>query len=393
MTDPSLPFEPEEYRARLEKTRARMAERGLDALLVTDPANMNYLTGYDAWSFYVPQGVVVTLDRPPVWVGREMDAGAARATTWLDDACVRSYPDDHVQSPEEKHPMDRVAGVIRDLGVGRGTVGVELDAYYYTARAHRRLTERLPEATLPDATLLVNWVRIRKSPREIAYMKQAGRLAGEAMRRAAEAIGPGVRQSRAAAVIYEALIDGTEEFGGDYPAIVPLMPTGRRSSTPHLTWSDRPFREGEPVIIELAGVRHRYHAPLARTLFLGAPPPPIRKTAEAVVAGLEAALDAVRPGVTAETVERAWRETIAGYGLRKESRLGYSCGLGYPPDWGEHTASLRPGDETVLEPDMTFHMIAGMWLEGFGVEMSETFRVTEDGAETLSDVERALLVS
>lgn len=84
------------------------------------------------------------------------------------------------------------------------------------------------------------------------------------------------------------------------------------------------------------------------------------------------------------------RESIAGHGLEKASRLGYSCRLGYPPDWGEHTVSLRPGDESVLEPGITFRMIPGLWLDDFGVEISETFVVTESGSRTLTDLPREL---
>jgi Xaa-Pro aminopeptidase len=111
---------------------------------------------------------------------------------------------------------------------------------------------------------------------------------------------------------------------------------------------------------------------------------------EVVVEGLEAALDAAEPGVTCEQVERAWRDVIAKHDIEKEERIGYSMGLGYPPDWGEHTASLRPGDETVLEENMTFHMIPGLWFDDFGVELSETFRVTSTGAEVLADFPRTL---
>ncbi|MFB6240925.1 MAG: aminopeptidase P family N-terminal domain-containing protein, partial [Gemmatimonadota bacterium] len=100
------PFGRGEYRRRVERVRDRMAGRGLDALLATDPANMNYLTGYDAWSFYVHQAVVLPASGDPVWVGREMDAGAARATTWLPEERVRIYGDEYVQSPEDRHPMD-----------------------------------------------------------------------------------------------------------------------------------------------------------------------------------------------------------------------------------------------------------------------------------------------
>ena len=101
-------------------------------------------------------------------------------------------------------------------------------------------------------------------------------------------------------------------------------------------------------------------------------------------------LAAIKPGMRCEEVELVWREHIAKAGLEKESRIGYSMGLNYPPDWGEHTASLRPGDQTVLEPNMTFHMILGMWMENYGFECSESFRVTEKGCETFANFPRKL---
>jgi Xaa-Pro dipeptidase len=67
-------------------------------------------------------------------------------------------------------------------------------------------------------------------------------------------------------------------------------------------------------------------------------------------------------------------------------------GLNYPPDWGEHTASLRPGDQTVLAPNMTFHMILGMWMDDYGFECSESLRLTETGCETFADFPRKLFV-
>ena len=112
-----------------------------------------------------------------------------------------------------------------------------------------------------------------------------------------------------------------------------------------------------------------------------------------MVEGLEAALEEARPGTTAEAVEAAWRAVISRHGIEKASRIGYSTGVNYPPDWGEHTISLRPGDHTVLEPNMCFHMILGMWADDWSYELSETFRVTEEGApETFAQVERKLFV-
>ncbi|WP_323174217.1 M24 family metallopeptidase [Natrialba sp. PRR66] len=384
-------FDTTEYDRRLDRTKARLHEEDLDALVVADPANMNYLTGYDGWSFYVHQAVIVTADRDePVWVGREMDADGARATTNLSADSIRSYSDDHVHSPYDLHPMDYVAGVLDELDVDDGRIGLEMDASYFTAKSYTRLQENLPAAEFSDATLLVNWVRVKKSEQELAYMREAARISENAMRAGIDAIEAGVPEYEAAAAIYDALITGTDEFGGDYPSIVPLMPSGDHTGTPHLTWTDRPFEDGDPVIIELSGCRHRYHSPLARTTFVGDPPAELERTADIVTEGIEAALDAAEPGVTCEAVEKAWRETIAQYDIEKEDRIGYSMGLGYPPDWGEHTASIRPGDETVLEEDMTFHMIPGIWTEDIGMEISETFHVTSSGAETLADFPRQL---
>lgn len=368
-----------------------MREADLDALFVADTANLNYLSGYDGWSFYVHQGLIVSLDRAePVWVGRGEDANAARATTWLSEDSIRAYSDDHVHSPVDKHPMDYVAKVFEDLDLEDQTIGVEMDAYFFTARSYERLRTNLPEASFEDATLLVNWARIIKSDQEIAYMRQAARISEVAMQAGIEAIDEGIEESKVAAEIFHSLIAGTEEFGGDYPSIVPLIPSGDHTGTPHLTWSDREFEDGDPVIIEISGCRHRYHSPLARTAFVGDPPSDVRHTADIVTEGLNAVLDFVEPGVTAEAVEQAWREVISSYDIEKEERIGYSMGLGYPPDWGEHTASLRPKDTTILKENMTFHVIPGLWFDDFGVETSETFRVTSDGVEVFADFPRRL---
>ncbi len=385
-------FEAAEYRERQAKTKARMAAEGVDVLLASDPANMCYLSGYDGWSFYVHQLLVVALDADePVWIGRGMDANAAKVTTYLAHDDILGYPDDYVQSTE-KHPMDYVAGVLEARGWGSLRIGVEKDAYYFTAACLASLERNLPNATFVDATGLANWVRIVKSPAELEYMRRAARIVERVMATAFDAVSPGVRQCDAAAAIYHAEISGTPEFGGDYTALVPMLPSGVGTSTPHLTWTDAPFVEGEATILELAGCHRRYHCPMARTVFLGTPPQKVADTAAVVVEGLEAALDAVEPGMTAEAVEAVWRATIARHGIVKDSRIGYSTGLNYPPDWGEHTISLRPGDKTVLEPNMTLHMIPGVWFDDWGIEISECFRVTETGAEPLADVPRELFV-
>jgi len=107
---------------------------------------------------------------------------------------------------------------------------------------------------------------------------------------------------------------------------------------------------------------------------------------------MEAVLATAAPGKLAHDVEAAWRGTIARHGYQKESRIGYSIGVAYPPDWGEHTISLRHGDATVLVPGQVLHAILGMWMDGWGIEISETLLVTEDGCEPLAKMPREIYV-
>lgn len=382
-----------EYLDRIQRTKAAMTDRGIELLVVCDPANMNYLTGYDGWSFYVPQAVLVIDDQEePLWIGRNMDKNGAMHTAFIHPDHMIGYPDDYVQS-DVKHPMNFMGDVIKEKGWGNKTVGVETDAYYYTARSDAELKKTLGKDALANGNLLVNWVRIIKSDAEIALMRQAGKIAENVMTTALDNLVPGKRECDAVAAVLKAQASGTPDFGGDYPAIVPMMPTGEKTSAPHLTWTDDPYQANQAVNLELAGCRHRYHCPIARTAYLGGTPPQkLSDLADITVEGLNLTLDTIQPGMTGEDVERVWREHIAKKGFEKESRIGYSMGLNYPPDWGEHTASLRPGDKTELAPGMTFHMILGMWMDNFGFECSESFRVTDTGAKTFATFDRKLFV-
>lgn len=387
-----LTFSLTEFRERLQKTKNSMERQGIDVLLITDPANMNYLTGFDAWSFYVHQLLIVMSDEEePIWVGRGMDAKAAEITTWLHEDNIIPYTDDYVQSTT-KHPMDFVANLITQKGKANAVIAAEYDAYYFTAKSYIQLTGNLPNATFIDGTNLVNWIRIIKSDAEISYIKKAATIATKAMKRGIERIEAGVRECDVVADIMHQQVSGTEAFGGDYTAIVPLLPSGEKTSACHLTWTENKYKKENPVIIELAGCYRRYHAPLARTLYIGEPPKEIKELTEVILEGIDATLAMIRPGVTCEEIESTWRKTIQKRGYEKKSRIGYSTGLNYPPDWGEHTASLRPGDKTILQPNMVFHMIPAIWLDTYGVEISETFRVTETGIEVLADVDRKLYI-
>jgi len=387
-----LPFARAEYEQRLKKIRTEMQKRGLDLLIVNDIANQHYITGYDGWSFYTPQVVLVPIeDAEPVWIGRAMDAAGGLLTAWMKPENIVGFPEDYVQQ-SDRHPMDWIAEWVIAKGWGKRRIGIELEAYYFSPKAHARLVAGLPNAKFIDADLLVNWIRAIKSPAEIDYLRKASWLAQAAIAKAYDVIAPGMRECDAIAQIQAAQVAGSPDFAGDITALPATILGGENASAPHIMWSDRRFGASETIALELAGVCRRYAAGLARTLQLGKTPQRVADTAKAVLEGMDAVLQTVKPGVLAEDVEAAWRKVIARYGLKKQSRIGYSIGVAYPPDWGEHTISLRPGDKTMLAPGNVVHSILGMWMEGWGIEVSETILVTETGCETLTKFPREIHV-
>lgn len=385
-------FDEIEYRARLDRTKAAMSARGLETLVVSDPANIFYLSGYDAWSFYVGQALVVTLEHDaPSWIGREMDLHGARITSWLDDDDLHTYDDDLVQSGE-RHWTAALVELLAGLGATGGRVGVETDASFFTARTMAELSSAAGTTTFVDADLLVNWVRIEKSPAELELMRQAAAIVERAMRAAFDAIAVGVRGSDAAAAVYQAQISGSPEWGGSSTSSPPFMPAGVRSGAPHLTWTDDRYESGDIVPIELVACRLRYHTPLARTVHVGPPPTWYRDAVARAIDALDRTLQAIRPGCTAEQVEATWQSAVDGSGLVKRSRLGYSIGIAYPPTFGERTVSFRPGDATELRPGMTLHLMPGIWIDGWGIVITESFELTDDGVRTFCSMPRDLVV-
>ena len=392
MAPGNAPFSRAEYDRRMAKTRAAMHQAGIELLFVTDPSNQAWLTGYDGWSFYVHQGVLLGLEGEPVWWGRHMDSIGAGRTCWMSAEHIHGYADHYVQSTE-RHPMQDLADRIRALGFEGARIGVEMENYYYSAKAHAVLVAELPQAQMLDATALVNWQRLVKSEDEIAFVRNAARITERVMQVAIERAEPGLRKNDLVADIYHAGITGVDDLWGDYPAIVPLTPSGLDATAAHLTWNGVPMREGEATFFELSGCYRRYHAPLCRTVYLGTPPEEVLRAEAAQLEGIEAGLQAARAGNRTCDIANAFIDVLKSHGIDRNGRCGYPIGLSYPPDWGERSASIRSEDTTVLEPGMVFHFMPALWMDTWGLETTETILITEDGAaETLCDVERKLFV-
>jgi ectoine hydrolase len=393
MTGPVLRFAREEYAERSRKTRTAMQRAGLDLLICHDPSNMAWLTGYDGWSFYVPQCVLLALDGDPVWYGRGQDTNGALRTCFMGEADIIGYPDHYVQSAV-RHPMDYLAGRIAERGWDKLSIGVEMDNYWFSARSYQSLRTHMPNARFSDATGLVNWQRGVKSARELDYMRTAARFVERMHARILEVVEPGIRKCDLVAEIYDAGLryDPAIGAGGDYAAIVPLLPSGSDAAAPHLTWNDAPMKSGEGTFFEIAGAFHRYHCPLSRTVFLGKPTQIFLDAEKAVLEGMEAGLEKARAGFMTEDIANAFFAVLKKHGIQKDNRAGYPIGLSYPPDWGERTCSIRLGDKTVLEAGMTFHFMTGLWMEDWGFELTESIVIGENGPECLASVPRKLFV-
>ncbi|MCC5982953.1 MAG: ectoine hydrolase DoeA [Rhodobacteraceae bacterium] len=392
MTTTNPNFTDAEYEARIAATRAEMALRGLDLLIISDPSNMNYIAGYDGWSFYVHQAVILPMEGEPVWWGRGIDAaGAVRTVFMKGEDSIVGYDDSYVQNPQ-KHPMEALAALIIDRGWNTGWIGVELDNYYYSAAAHQTLVNHLHEAQFIDATGLVNWQRAIKSSSEIEYIRRAARIVEHMHQVILDVAEPGMPKNRLVAEITRAGINGADGHWGDYPAIVPMAPSGLDATAPHLTWDDRPMRRGEPTFFEIAGAHRRYHCPQSRTLFFGPPPDFYLHAEEAILESLEAGLAQAFPGNRCEDIANAFNATLNKRGFEKDNRCGYSIGVSYPPDWGERTMSFRRGDMTELKPGMVFHFMTSLWFEDGGLEITEPILITEHGPECLCATPRQIFV-
>jgi Xaa-Pro dipeptidase len=380
MADSWLPFDATEYERRQATLRARMEERGLDAVLLSGPENQYYVTGYETTGFHsFPQTLILPRSAPPVLVTRRLEEGNAAAAYQL--AC-RSYRDD-------QDPADALAVALRDLGLADKPLGVEKAVPWLTVRLFEGLRQALPRATLIDVSGLVELQRAVKSPAEIAYMRQAAVAVAAGMGAGLAAIRDGANEREIAAVVFPARILAGSHFVRNPTYIT----AGPRSALAHATWLGKTLARGDVVFLEMgANVRH-YDAALIRTAIVGPPSEPLRRAADASLAGLAAAIAAVHAGIPASEVYRATRDAVAKEGCEPFflHRAGYGIGIEFLTWIERGGVSLDAGSPTILQPNMTLHLVPYLLLPGLGsVGFSETVRVTETGCEVLTRCPRAL---
>ena len=376
-----LVFPIHEFERRLSELRRRMAERGVDVLLITTPENLAYLTAFETPGYFYWQGLVVPLEGEPVFVPRRLEASGVEALTWVE--LIRAYED-------TQDPMDKLRQTLEEFGWQGKRIGYEKECWYFTAGQQERLFAKCPAAKFVDCSGIVEAGRVIKSELEIEVMRKAARMAEAGIRAGIDAVCAGTKEDDVAAEMFHAMI----KMGCQWPGLAPFVASGPRGAIGHATWMGRTIQAGELVFLETGGCFRRYHAAIMRGCFVGEPTRQLREAERVVIEAVEATIDAIRPGITAAQADAVNRNIIAKYdfGGTQATRSAYSIGIAVPPDWGEgHILSFLPGEDRVLEPNMTFHLIPWVQLAGTaGVGCSETIRVTETGCEVLTCFERRL---
>lgn len=375
-----LPFSLEEYSDRIAKTRAKLEERGLAGLVIYWPENIFYLTGFNSLGYFAYETLVLPLEGEPFLVARKLEREAILHTSWLEDFDLFGDTDD---------PGLATVEAIKRRGLGGKPLGVELDAYFLSVPNYFKLSAGLEVA---DGSQIVNRIRLIKSPAELEYMRAAARAMEAGTAAGLKSMQVGATENDVAGEFLRASV----KAGSEYTGHASLIATGPKATEAFGTWSGQKIQQGDVICFEPGACVQRYHALMMRMVSVGKPDERLVRASEASIAGLNEGMAFIRPGVTSHEVDQATKAAPRRMGLGQNlfSRRAYAVGIGYPPDWGEgRTMSIREGDETVLEANMTFHYSNSIWGEGLNrASFSETIRVTETGCECITNFPRELVV-
>ena len=374
-----LAFPQAVYTARIKALAAEIGAQGLCGVLLCDPENMFWLTGYQTIGYFTFQALFVGDSGAPILVSRVVNRDLALAHPTIGEVVPVYDTDDHIEV---------LRSFLDERVPASGRVGLETRAWYFTVKDYLRLTGS-SHVEIVEWGGVIEPLRAVKTEPEIERMRHAARAAEAGLRAAIEAVAPGKTENDLAAALYQASISAGSEYIGHPPLVV----TGERTALCFAMWRRREIRRGDVVLLEAAACIDRYHAMLSRPVVVGQPTPEQRRAADALQGVLEAAIGTIEPGLTAAEVDRSCRQVVDREGLGKyfKSRSAYGIGIGFPPNWSEgHIYAIRPDDPLVLQPNMTFHVIPTLFLENFGMCFSDSVRVTETGCELLTDFPRQL---
>ncbi len=376
-----LPFPETVYADRLLLVQSEMALRGCDGLLLFNPENMFWLTGYQTIGYFTFQTMYVPRDGKPVIIARIVNRDLALAYSTIGSFEAVVDTDD---------PLDILCRYLGRALADEATLGLETGSWYLTVRDYKRLEAGL-NCTLVDCNGIIEPHRMVKSADELDCIRRACRAAEAGLHAAIGAVAPGRTENDLAAAMFEASISAGSEYLGHPPLVV----AGEATALCFAMWRRREIACGDVVLLETAGCIERYHGILSRPVVVGEPTDRHKMATDALHGILETAIEAIEPGLTAGEVDLICRRRAEekGLGAHFRSRAAYGIGIGFPPNWSEgHIYSIRPDDPLVLQPNMTFHVIPTLFFDDFGMCFSDSVRVTDTGAEVLTDYPRELFV-
>ena len=376
---PSLPFEEAEHRDRIARLRARLAERGLDALLCFGQESHYYLTGYDGGGYVFFQCLMVTADdRPLTLLCRRPDVAQARDTSLIDE--VRVWFD-----AEGADPGAALRDILGEKGLAGRRVGIETNTHGLTGRSLLRVQAALDGfCALVEADDAVSGLRLVKSRAEIEYLRRAAALADDAYDAALATAAAGVVDAEVTAAILAAILRG----GGDMPPAGPLVNSGNRAVYGRGVGGPRRLGASDLLILEYAGTFRRYNACIERSIAIGGPSAAHRDLHALVRDTLEEMQQAFRPGEPLGAVDDIHRRRLddAGHRDHRFAACGYSLGATYRPSWMDVPPMIYSGNPLELRPGMVFfpHVMVGDPATRLAMGLGNTVLVTETGCELLS---------
>lgn len=374
-------FPREEYGRRQALAREGLAAAGLDALVVTGPENIFYLTGQQTPGYYTFQALILPADGDPVFLIRQLEYFNFIANTFISDAVVYQDGED---------PIGLLVKLIESRGLASRRIAIDKRGWFLPIAVYEALQARL--GTIGDGAGVIETFRAIKSPLEVEKLEKAAAYVDAGMRAGLATIRVGATENDLVA----AMMGSAIAAGSEYLGMEPLVSVGPRTGVPHGTWRRRAIASGDPAFLEMAACHDRYHAALMRSAWIGEPPKEAADMMKVCQEALQVSLDAIRPGEACEFPHIACQKVIdrAGYTENFKKRLGYSVGISFAPDWGEGAIlSLNAGVKTELQPGMTFHLPPALRIYGrFTVGVSETIVITETGYRALGTIDRNLLV-
>ena len=371
-------FSPEELAARRRAASEELARRDLEGLLVFRQESMYYLTGYDTFGYVFFQCLYMGADGETMTLlTRTPDVRQAQHTSVIND--IRVWYD-----TQDANPAVDLAELLEEHGCRGKRLGIETDAYGLTGYNLKRVETALDGlCELVEASDLVTTLRAVKSPAEIAYVREAARLADLGLDRAVETAGPGAFEGDVLAALQGAIFEG----GGDFPANEVIIGSGPRALLFRSAAGMRHMDAVDQLSLEWAGSYRHYHAAMMRTLAVGEASGYQRHLFSAVREALEEMTGALVPGRPVGEVDDAHRRVLDAAGLRKHrfAACGYSLGTTFSPNWMDWPM-LFSGNTVLAEPGMVFflHCIVTDSDSGIAMSLGHTCLVTGHGREVLS---------